>query len=73
MTPGVRTQAANDNAAAAGRVDPNCVFGADACLSGYVWREAAAGDAVCVESWVRDQTAYENAMAGDTVDPLCLT
>ena len=54
--------AAADNAAASSRKAVN-VYGANACISGYVWREAFAGDYVCVTSAVRSQVAADNAAA----------
>ena len=33
------------------------------CRSGYVWREAAEGDVVCVEPWVRTRVRQDNAAA----------
>lgn len=38
-------------------------FGADTCAQGYVWREAFAGDHVCVPPAIRAQSAAENAQA----------
>lgn len=38
-------------------------YGPDTCLEGYVWREARAGDHVCVEPRVRDQVRRDNAQA----------
>jgi len=37
--------------------------GPDTCLEGYVWREAVAGDHVCVTPETRDQTAEDNRLA----------
>jgi hypothetical protein len=37
-------------------------YGPDTCLEGYVWREAAPSDHVCVTPAVRDQTAYDNSV-----------
>jgi len=39
------------------------------CISGYVWREAWAGDKVCVTPTVRSRTAAENAAAANTREP----
>ena len=44
-------------------------MGAPLCVSGFVWREAAPGDFVCVEPSQRDQAAADNAAAGSRVDP----
>jgi hypothetical protein len=38
-------------------------FGADTCRQGYVWREAFAGDHVCVSPAIRDQSAQDNSQA----------
>jgi hypothetical protein len=38
-------------------------YGADTCITGYVWREATADDRVCVTPAVRDQTARDNSLA----------
>jgi hypothetical protein len=35
----------------------------DICAQGYVWREAAAQDHVCVTPLVRNQTAHDNGVA----------
>lgn len=48
---------------AAPAVDP------DACKPGFVWREARAGDLVCVTPEARERTASENAAAASRVDP----
>lgn len=39
------------------------------CQNGYVWREAAVFDHVCVSPTERDQVASDNAAAPDRVDP----
>jgi hypothetical protein len=44
-------------------------FGYNTCLEGYVWREAFAGDDVCVTPDRRQQTWDENAQAASLVDP----
>jgi len=38
-------------------------YGPDTCRQGFVWREAFAGDHVCVRPWVRSQAAANNAVA----------
>ncbi len=38
-------------------------FGPDTCAQGYVWRDAFAGDHVCVTPAIRDQSARENGLA----------
>lgn len=35
----------------------------DRCIQGYVWREAVAGDRVCVTPEVREQAAMDNRLA----------
>ncbi len=40
-----------------------CPYGADQCLPEFVWREAFAGDHVCVTPDVRAQTMADNRMA----------
>jgi hypothetical protein len=35
----------------------------DTCVSGYVWREAVAGDRVCVTPQTRSQAWYDNSLA----------
>jgi lysozyme len=40
-----------------------------ACRQGYVWREAFAGDHVCVTSQVRSQAADDNRQAASRLDP----
>ncbi|WP_197417527.1 hypothetical protein [Mycobacterium sp. GA-2829] len=44
-------------------------YGPDTCISGYVWREAAPGDNVCVTPAVRDATRAQNAQAVANRDP----
>jgi hypothetical protein len=44
-------------------------FGPDTCVSGFVWREAAPGDNVCVTPATRDATAAQNAQAVANRDP----
>lgn len=44
-------------------------YGPDTCIQGYVWREAAPGDNVCVTPAVRDATAAQNAQAVANRDP----
>ncbi|HJV62992.1 MAG TPA: hypothetical protein VJ743_18735, partial [Albitalea sp.] len=39
------------------------------CVEGYVWREAYAGDVVCVDPPRRDAVHTENAMAAQRVEP----
>jgi hypothetical protein len=42
---------------------------ADACLQGFVWREAYTGDHVCVTSEERGRVAADNAAARSRIDP----
>lgn len=44
-------------------------FGPDTCINGFVWREAAPGDNVCVTPATRDATAAQNAQAVANRDP----
>jgi hypothetical protein len=68
VTPTVRTQTAQDNAAAASRVNPNGgPFGPNTCLNGYVWREAYTNDQVCVLPATRTEAANDNAQAANRV------
>lgn len=41
----------------------------DACIPGFVWREAFAGDHVCVTPSVRSRTAQENGAAAQNAIP----
>ncbi len=63
VTPEARDRTAQENAAAAGLVDPAGAYGPNTCTSGYVWREAFDGDVVCVTTAVRDIVRQENAEA----------
>jgi hypothetical protein len=54
---------------ARGAAAQGCPYGANTCASGYVWREAFAGDVVCVVPSQRDQAASDNASAASRVDP----
>lgn len=44
-------------------------YGPDTCLDGFVWRDAFAGDHVCVTPETRDQAAYDNSQAEARRDP----
>lgn len=44
-------------------------YGADTCAEGFVWRDAAPGDHVCVKPLGRQRAAEENALAASRVDP----
>lgn len=52
-----------------GAAAQGCPYGANTCASGYVWREAYAGDVVCVYPSQRSQAAADNAAAASRVDP----
>jgi len=68
VTPNVRAQAAQDNAAAIARRQPGGgAYGSNTCLPGFVWREAKPDDLVCVTPDVRARTAAENANAAANV------
>jgi len=45
------------------------VGGSDRCKQGYVWREAFAGDHVCVTPQVRAQAAADNGLAASRRSP----
>ena len=69
----VRTQTAQDNAAAASRVNPNGgPYGPDTCLNGYVWREAYTGDHVYVLPTTRAEVTNDNAQAANRVASLSI-
>jgi hypothetical protein len=68
VTPAVREQARQDNAAAASRRTPGA-YGPDTCKAGFVWREAFGGDHVCVVPTVRTQAQSDNAAANDRHNP----
>lgn len=63
VPPASRERARQDNAAAAGRVNPQGPYGPQSCVSGFVWREAFPGDLVCVTPATRDETFQENEAA----------
>lgn len=44
-------------------------YGPDTCISGLVWREARAGDTVCVTPAFRQRTALENSTPGANKNP----
>ncbi len=67
VTPGQRSQAAADNAAASSRRNPTGVYGSDTCIQGYVWREAFSNDHVCVTPGQRSQAAYDNSQAQNRI------
>jgi hypothetical protein len=48
---------------------PVAVASSDTCIQGYVWREAFAGDHVCVTPPTRAQAAEDNRLAATRRDP----
>jgi hypothetical protein len=64
-----RQRVADDNAAAASRVDPSGPYGPNSCVSGYVWRVARPDDLVCVTGEERQQVADDNAAAASRIAP----
>lgn len=44
-------------------------YGPDTCAQGFVWRDAFAGDHVCVSPGSRNQAASDNAAAPNRVNP----
>ena len=46
-----------------------CNFGPDECSRGFVWREAVAGDHVCVSGTVRQEAARDNVSQQGRVAP----
>jgi hypothetical protein len=64
VTPEIRTQTAEDNSAAASRIDPlDRTYGPFTCVQGYVWREATPNDLVCVTPATRSQAKSDNQQA----------
>lgn len=63
VTPATRTEAANDNQAAASRRAGGGASGPDTCKPGFVWREVVPSDHVCVTPQVRSAAAADNAAA----------
>ena len=64
VTPESQSLAAQENAQADARRDPNGGFyGPDTCLMGFVWRESVENDHVCVTGERRASVAQENAAA----------
>ncbi len=62
VTTSSKNQADADNAAADSRKSI-IVYGTNACIADYVWREAYSGDKVCVIEAVKTQAAADNAAA----------
>ena len=44
-------------------------YGPETCKDGYVWRDAAPGDTICVPPASRDRAAADNAAASSRVQP----
>jgi hypothetical protein len=66
VTPGQRTQAAADNAAASSRIQSGGgAYGQYTCQQGYVWRQVVPDDYVCVTPAERAQAAADNAQASN--------
>jgi len=57
------------SAAPAVQAEP-LAYGPDTCRTGFVWRDAAPGDHVCVRPASRSRAASENAAAASRIDPL---
>ncbi|MBL8254912.1 MAG: hypothetical protein JNJ76_15070 [Candidatus Competibacter sp.] len=47
----------------------DCTYGPDTCIQGYVWRDAAPNDHVCVRPTVREQAQRENVQVGARRSP----
>ena len=41
----------------------DCTYGPDTCIRGFVWRDAAPNDHVCVRPNVREQARVDNSQA----------
>jgi hypothetical protein len=68
VTTATRSQAAADDAAAVGRVQPGGgAYGKYTCKQGYVWRQTVSNDYVCVNYAVRAQAQQDNSQAGNRV------
>lgn len=67
VVPEERQRVADDNAAAASRVDPGGAYGPNTCVAGFVWRVARPEDLVCVTPEERQQVADDNAAAGTRI------
>ena len=59
-----------DNRLADSRRSPSGgAYGPDTCLPGFVWREAVAGDHVCVTPETRRRTRQDNTLADSRREP----
>ena len=68
VTTATRSQAAADDAAAVGRVQPGGgAYGKYTCKQGYVWRQIVQADYVCVSYAVRAAAQQDNAQLGNRV------
>lgn len=47
----------------------DCSYGPDTCIQGYVWRDAAPNDHVCVTPEVREQARIDNSLAAQRRNP----
>lgn len=47
----------------------DCSYGPDTCKQGYVWRDAAPNDHVCVTPAVREQARIDNSFADQRRSP----
>lgn len=47
----------------------DCSYGPDTCIQGYVWRDAAPNDVVCVTPQVRAAAKADNAQAAARRNP----
>jgi hypothetical protein len=73
VTPGQRSQAAADNAAAQGRIQAGGgAYGQYTCQQGYVWRQVVPDDYVCVTPAERAQAVADNAQANNRAALLSL-
>src|SRR5579863_5999228 len=73
VTPGQRSQAAADNAAAQGRIQAGGgAYGQYTCQQGNVWRQVVPDDYVCVTPAERAQAAADNAQANNRAALLSL-
>ena len=47
----------------------DCTYGPDTCMRGFVWRDAAPNDHVCVRPDVREQARVDNSQAAARRSP----
>ena len=73
VTPGQRSQAAADNAAAQDRIQTGGgAYGQYTCQQGYVWRQVVPDDYVCVTPAERAQAVADNSQANNRAALLSL-